>query len=213
MKKIRKIQVIALCFAILLGTFSVPMRAEAAFNKKEIKKKITVTYKKLPYGILVMYSNKNKTNVSLTATMKFLDSDNQVLSKDTQKNLCLKGKSKAAFFFVAPRDEYGHVVNYTNYKGRLSVAKTSYKPSNSSINISSKLDAVEGSFVAVNSGKKTLTNIHATIVLYDENGFTLGCYTKYLNCFKPNDIDQFKISYAAESFQPNKAKVYIDWAY
>ena len=40
MKKIRKIQVIALCFAILLGTFSVPMRAEAAFNKKEIKQKL-----------------------------------------------------------------------------------------------------------------------------------------------------------------------------
>lgn len=76
-----------------------------------------------------------------------------------------------------------------------------------------KLDVVEGRFVAVNSGKKTLTNIHATIVLYDESGFALGCYTKYLNCFKPNDIDQFSISYVGESYQPSKAKVYIDWAY
>ena len=190
-----------------------PLQAEAAFNKKEIKKKIMVTYKKLPYGVLAVYTNKNKTNISLTGTMQFLDSDKQILTKEKQKNLCLKGKSKAAFFFAAPRDEFGHVINYTNYKGSFTVAKTDYKPYNSNINISSQLDVVEGSFVAVNSGKKTLTNVHATIVLYDANGFALGCYTKYLNCFGPNAIDQFKISYAAESFQPSKAKVYIDWAY
>lgn len=209
----KKIQAIVLCFAILLGIFAVPMQAEAAFNKKEIKKKITVTYKKLPYGVLAVYSNKNKTNVSLTATMQFLDSDKQILTKDKQKNLCLKGKSKAAFFFTAPRDEYGNVVNYTSYKGNFSIAKTVNKPYNSNVTISSKLDVVEGRFVAVNSGKKTLTNIHATIVLYDENGDALGCFTKYLNCFKSNDIDQFTINYAGESYQPYKAKVYIDWAY
>ena len=100
----------------------------------------TVSYKKFPNGILATYKNKNKTNISLTATMNFLDSDNQSLSKDKQQNLCLKGKSTATFFFVAPKDEYGHAVNYTNYKGRFSVAKTKYKPYNSHININTKLD-------------------------------------------------------------------------
>lgn len=197
-----------LCVALLS-----PMQAQAAFDKTKAKKNVTVTYKKLPNGVLAIYKNKNKDALKLTASMSFLDGDKKSMAKDKQSNLCLGGKSTAALFFPAPRDEYGNVVNYSSYKGSYSVAKSKYKSYSGKISISSELDVVQGSFVAVNMSGKKLSNLHATIVFYDGNGEILGCSTKYLNCYEKNAIDQFTISYVAESYRPSKAKVYIDWAY
>lgn len=198
---------------ILCVTLLSPMQAQAAFDKTKAKKNVTVTYKQLPNGVLAIYKNKNKTTLKLTASMSFHDGDKKSISKEKQSNLCLGGNSTAALFFSAPRDEYGNTINYSSYKGSYSVAKSKYKSYSKKISISGELDVIQGSFVAVNLSGKKLSNIHATIVFYDGNNEILGCSTKYLNCYEKNAIDQFMISYAGESYQPSKAKVYIDWAY
>ena len=72
---------------ILCATLFSPIQAQAAFNKTRAKKNVTVTYKKLPDGILAIYNNKNKTTIRLTASMNFQDGDKKSISKDTQTNL------------------------------------------------------------------------------------------------------------------------------
>ncbi len=213
MKNSNRLKIFILCTMILCATLFSPIQAQAAFNKTRAKKNVTVTYKKLPDGILAIYNNKNKTTIRLTASMNFQDGDKKSISKDTQTNLCLSGKSKAALFFPTPRDEYGNPVNYSSYKGSFSVAKSKYKSYSKKINIDTKLDVIDGKFVAVNRSGKVLSNIHATVVFYDGNDEILGCAVKYLNCFEKNAIDQFSISYAAEPWRPDHAEIYIDWAY
>ena len=212
MKKFKEIQILALCMIMLCTVLcsSIPTQA---FSTKTAKKNVSVTYKKLSDGVLAIYKNKNKSTLTLSATVSFRDGDKQSISKIKQKNLCFTGKSTVAFFFQAPRDEYGNVINYSSYKGTFSVSKSKYKSYSKYIHVNSTLETIEGKFAAVNLGQKTLSNIHATMVFYDGNGDILGCSTKYLNCYRPNAIDQFSISYVGESYQPSKAKVYIDWAY
>ncbi len=151
--------------------------------------------------------------VKLTANVSFLDGDKKSISKEKQSNLCPGGKSTAALFFPAPRDEFCHTVNYNSYKGSFSVAKSKYKNYSKKISVSTELDVIEGRFAAIDLSGKKLSNIHATVIFYDGNDEILGCSGKYLNCFEKESIDQFSISYAGESYQPVKAKVYIDWAY
>lgn len=213
MKRMLKYKILFLCMAVLCAALLSPVQAQAAFNKEKAKKNVTVTYKKLPDGVLAVCKNKNKDAVRLTAGMSFLDGEKKSISKEKQTNLCLEGKSTAAFFFHAPRDEYGNPVNYSSYKGSYSVAKSKYKGYHKKISISTELDVIEGRFVAVNLSGKTLSSIHATIVFYDGSGEILGCCAKYLNCYGKNEIDQFGISYVGEMPQPSRAKVYIDWAY
>lgn len=200
-----------LCLLALLVSLVQPVEAKK-FNKTEAKKKVTVTYKRLSDGVLATYKNKNNTNLKITATMHFLNGSGKDITKDTQTNLCVQKKSTAAFFFPAPRDEYGQVVNYTSYKGSFSVAKSSKKSYTKNIKVSYELTGIEGKFAAVNIGDKTLKDIHATIVFYDDSGDIVLCRTKSMNCFKKNAIDQFGIEYMGMT-KPSKAKVYIDWAY
>lgn len=201
-----------LCLILIVGLSAQPAGAKK-FDKAAAKKKVSVTYKKLSDGVLVIYKNKNNTTLKLTATMRFRDGDKNDISVEKQSNLCFGAKSTAAFFFAAPRDEYGNVVNYSSYKGSFSVARSKYTSRAKNITVSTELNAIEGTFAAVNTGNKTLSNIHATILFYDGAGNLLGCSPKYLNCFEKNSIDQFTVSYADRPWQPGKAKVYIDWAF
>lgn len=213
MKKKPIFKLIALCLVFAFVFLSTPITSQAAFNKTTAKKHVSVSYKKLSNGVLAIYKNKNKENLSLKATFKFLDSDNSCLSKETQKNLCLKGKSTAAFFFAAPVDEYGNPINYSKYKGSYSVNKSKNKSYSTKIKVNAEVDVTETRFVALNSSAKKLSNIHATIVFYDGNNEIVACATKYLNCFERNSMDQFSINYAGAHYCPSKAKIYIDWAY
>ena len=201
-----------LCLATLLTALIQPVEAKK-FSKTEAKKKVSVTYKKLSDGVLAIYKNKNKTNLKLTATMRFQDGDKKDLSKEEQTNLCLTGNSTATFFFPAPRDAYGKVINYSSYKGSFSIDKSKKTSRIKNIKVSSTLETIEGKFVAVNTGTKKLTNIHATLVFYADDGTVWFCSPKYLNCYNPNDIDQFSINYVDKPYRPSKVKVYIDWAY
>lgn len=201
-----------LCLAALLTALIQPVEAKK-FNKAEAKKKVSVTYKRLSDGVLAIYKNKNKTNLKLTATMHFMDGDKKDISVDEQINLCLTGNSTATFFFPAPRNEYGQVINYSSYKGSFSVDKSKKTSRIKNITISSTLETIEGKFVAVNSGSKKLSNVHATLVFYADDGTVWFCNTKSLSCFNPNDIDQFSINYVDKPYRPSKVKVYIDWAY
>lgn len=212
MKNTKRYLLLLLCLVLCTALVS-PVHAKSTFNKNKAKKNVTVTYKKLPDGILAVYKNKNKTALKLTASMDFLDADKKSISKEKQTNLCLGGKSTAAFFFPAPRDEYGNPVNYASRKGSFSVAKSKYKSYSSKINTSYELTAVEGQFTASNQSGKKLSSICAVIVFYDRDDIPLKCTVKYLNCFEKNAVDQFGISYAGESYQPEKAKVYVSWAY
>lgn len=213
MKRVKKYRIVILCLLVLCTTLVRPVQTKAAFNKTTAKKNVTVTYKKLPDGVLAVYKNKNNVAIKLTAAVAFRDGDNKNISKITQKNLCLAGNASAAFFFQTPQDEYGNPINYSSYKGTYSVAKSSYTAYSKRISVTSEIDTIETTFTASNFGKKTLTNIHATIVFYDSDGKIVGCSTKYLNCFKKNSTDQFSISYSGKSWTPAKVKVYIDWAY
>ena len=212
MKITKKILPFLLCLAFL-ATLAVPVQAKSSFDKSRAKKNVTVTYKKLPDGILAVYKNKNKTALKLTASVNFMDAAKKSLSKDKQENLCLGGKSTAAFFFPAPLDEYGSPVQYNSYKGAFSVAKSKYKSYSKKIKVSHELTPAEGQFTATNRSGKKLTNICAVIVFSDKNGTPLKCVVKYLNCFKKNASDSFSISYAGEPYRPDKAKVYISWAF
>lgn len=209
----KRIFIFSICLSILLSLVCIPDTTFAATNSKISKKKVVVTYKRVPTGILVVCKNKNKSTISIKETVKFLDSDKQTLSSESQRNLCLKGQSTASFFFPAPRDSDGNSINYTSFTGKYSIGKSKYKNRKSDIKISSDLDVTEGRFVAVNTGKVTLSSINATFVFLDASGSVLGCYTKYINCFKPNDIEQFSIGYIGEFSHPNKVKIYINWAY
>ena len=213
MKIIKTCKIIVLCMIILCTTLFVPMQAQAAFNKEKAKKNVSVTYKKLSDGVLAIYKNKNKEALKLSATMSFRDGDKKSISKEKQVNLCLGGKSTAAFFFPAPRDEYGNIINYSSYKGSYSVAKSKYTNRSKKVNISSELDVIEGRFTAINLSGKTLSNIHITVVFYDDNGEILGCSTKYLSCYEKNAMEQFSIGYVGQMYQPSKVKIYVDWAY
>lgn len=207
-----RICAVCFCFTVLLAALQKPVEAKT-FNKAAAKKKVSVTYSRLNEGILVICKNKNKTNLKITMNMKFLDGDGQIISKEEQTNLCLTAKSTATFFFVGPHNEYGNIIDYTSYKPSFSVNKSNKTSRVKSISLSSKLDNIDGKFVGVNIGNKKLTNIHATMVFYSSDGTPWFCNTKSLNCFKPNDIDQFSIYYADRSSCPSKVKVYVDWAY
>lgn len=211
MKKTKQICIFALCLVLVLTLFAFPADTYAKTNT--LKKKVTVTYKKTPTGILAVYKNKNKKAVRIRATMHFKDAAKNDISKDTLENLCLGAKATGTLFFPAPRDENGDCINYNSYSCSYSVKKSSYKNAASKIVISSELDIVEGKFVAVNSGKKTLSHIHATAVFYGADGSIRRCFTKELTCYKPGEIFQFSIEYPSDMSKPDKVKVYIDWAY
>ena len=204
--------IIILCFALLLTTLVHPVEAQK-FDKTAAKKKITVTYKKAPNGILAIYKNKNNVSVKLSSTMCFLDSDKKNLSKEKQINYCLGANSTGALFFVAPMDESGNTLKYTSYKCTFSVNKSNYKSYSKKISISSDLQTISGNFAAINLSGKKLSTIHATIAFYDSDNSLILCKTKNLNCFEKNSIDQFTIDYVEQINQPTKVKVYIDWAY
>lgn len=93
MKKKPIFKLIALCLVFAFVFLSVPITSQAAFNKTTAKKQVSVSYKKLSNGILAIYKNKNKENLSLKATFKFLDSDNSCLSKETYSISKSKTKS------------------------------------------------------------------------------------------------------------------------
>lgn len=211
MKNIKCFLIPLLCF-VLIMTLLAPGEVQA-FDKNNAKKNVTVTYKKTPTGVLAIYKNKNKTALNLSATFRFKDAAKKDLSKETQKNLCLGAKSTATFFFAAPRDEYGNCINYSSYTGSFSVSKSKKKNYVKDIQISSQIDTVETKFAAINTGKKNLTNIHATMVFYYADGSISRCFTKELNCYKPGEMSQFSIQYPNDMGNPNKVKVYIDWAY
>ena len=212
MKKTKKILPFLLCL-VLSATLAVPVQAKSSFDKNRAKKNVTVSYKKLPDGILVVYKNRNKTALKLTASLNFKDAAGKSLSKEKQVNHCLGGKSTAAFFFPAPLDEYGNPVTYNSYKGSFSVAKSKYKSYSKKIKVSHELTPAEGQFTATNRSGKKLTNICAVIVFYNKNGTVLKCVVKYLNCFEKDASDSFSISYAGEAYRPDKAKVYVSWAF
>ena len=212
MKKMKRFLIPILCLIVVFTMMGAPMEAQA-FDKTAAKKKISVTYKKLPNGVLAVYKNKNKTSVNLSATLRFLDADKNEFSKEKQKNRCLGANATATFFFPTPRDEFGNCINYSSYSGSFSVSKSKYKTYAKKIIISSELDTVEAKFAAMNSGTKTLSNIHATFVFYNADGSAIRCFTKELNCFKKNSMEQFSISYPEDMAKPDKVKIYIDWAY
>lgn len=190
MKITKKILPLLLCLTFL-ATLAVPVQAKSSFDKNKAKKNVTVTYKKLPDGILAVYKNKNKTALKLTASVNFMDAAKKSLSKDRQENPCIGGKSTAAFFFPAPRDEYGNPVTYDSYKGSFSVAKSKYKSYSKKIKVSHELIPAEGQFTAANRNGKKLTNICAVIVFSDRDGTPLKCMVKYLNCFEKGSADRF----------------------
>lgn len=210
MKK-RKGCIQILCLLLVFISLVQPVNAKK-FNKAEVKKKISVTYRKTSNGILAIYKNKNKSTVKLSATMRYLDGNKKDIQKETKINYCLGGKSTGTIFFQAPLDSYGNYVVYNSYKGSFSVSKSKYKSYSSKINISQELKVVEGVFTAVNMSGKKLSNIEATIVFYDGNDNIIGCKTKYLNCFEKNSMDQFAVDYVS-GIVPVKAKVYINCAY
>ena len=210
MKKIKGILLI-LCLVLVVGIMVQPVSAKK-FDKKEAKKKVTVTYKKTTNGILAIYKNKNKTALKITATMHFLGSNNKDTANETRTNNCVSGNSTATIFFRAPIDANGNYVNYSGYKSSFSVAKSKYKGYAKKITVSSELKVIEGAFTAVNMSGKDLSNIEATIAYYDGNNNLIGCKIQYLNCFKKNSIDQFTVDYV-EGTSPTKVKVYINTAY
>lgn len=211
MKNSKRFLIPFLCLALIL-TFLKPVNVQA-FDKAKAKKNITVSYKKTPTGVLAIYKNKNKSAVKLRATFRFKDAAKKDLSKETQENLCLGAKSTATFFFAAPRDEYGNCINYSSYSGSYSVSKSKKKNYTKNIQISSQIEAVETKFASMNTGKKKLSNIHATMVFYYADGSICRCFTKELNCYKPGELTQFSIQYPNDMIKPDKVKVYIDWAY
>ena len=209
MKGIKKIACICLCFLLAVNLFA-PQEIQAKTN---LKKQVTVSYRKTPTGILAIYKNKNKKAVRVKATMHFKDGGKKDISRETQENLCLGGKSTATFFFPAPRDENGDCINYTSYSSSYSVSKSKFKNYASKIKISHQLDPAEAKFVAVNTGNKGLSHIHATLVFYNGDGVIARCFTKELNCYHANDIQQFSIQYPDDMRDPSSVKVYVDWAY
>lgn len=211
MKKTKRCLVF-LCLLLVFVSLVQPVSAKK-FNKKEAKKKITVTYKKTTNGILAVYKNKNNQNIELTATMHFLASNKKDITKETRINYCLGAKTTATLFFSGPLDEYGNYIVYDSYKASFSVAKSKHKSYAKKIKVTSELKTVEGSFTAVNLSGKTLSNIDATIVFYDGSDNIIGCKTKYLNCFAPNAMDQFTVDYVQNAGMPNRAKVFINAAY
>lgn len=211
MKYIRHSVVLLLCL-ILITSLATPAEAKS-FDAKKAKKNVTVTYKQTPTGVLAVYKNKNKTALKLKATFKFKDAAKKNLSQETQENLCLGAKSTATLFFATPRDEYGNCIKYNSYVGSFSVGKSQKKDYTKNIQISTQLETVETKFAAINTSKKKLSNIHATMVFYNANGAICRCITKELNCFKPGELSQFSIQYPDNMTVPSKVKVYIDWAY
>lgn len=209
MKKIKQIMCLCLCFLVAINLVF-PQDVQA---KTTLKKKVTVSYKKTPTGILAVYKNKNKKAVRVKATMCYKDGGKKNISKETQENLCLGVKATATFFFPAPRDENGDCINYASYTGSYSVSKSKYKNYASKIKVSHQLDPAEAKFVAVNTGNKGLSHIHATLVFYNGNRDITRCFTKELNCFHANDIQQFSIQYPDDMRDPSNVKVYVDWAY
>ena len=201
-----------MCF-VLLCIMPVKVSKAEAFNKKEAQKKITVSYKKLSDGILAIYKNKNKYAVKLTGTMRFRDADGKDIQVLKEQNFCLEAGASCAMFFSTPYDSNGNHVNYTSYKGSFSVAKTQYKGYSKKISISSDIQTVYSNFSAINTGKKTLSNIHVSIIFYDSEGIILGYRGKNVNCYKKNSMDLFTIDHAVNWGIPAKTKIYVDCAY
>lgn len=209
----RKAGIFLLCALLVLGSIPVQPLYAKKFDKNAAKKKITVAYKKVPNGILVTYKNKNKTSVSLTAELTFLDADKTSMSEEKQKNLCLGAKCTSAFLFRAPLDSYGNPVNYSSYKASFSVAKSKYKNYSKKILVAVDPQTVVTNYTAFNQSGKKLGSIHATFVFYDGNGIVLACQTRYLSCIGKDTCDQGSIDNPYGIMNPAKVKVYVDWAY
>lgn len=212
MKKVYKVLSFLLCLSIVLTLCGATTQVQA-FDKKAAKKKVSVTYRKVPNGVLAIYKNKNSYAVTLSGTMKFYDGASNVMSKETQKNNCLAAKKTATFLFKMPTDQYGNSIQYTKYKASYSVNSTKYKSAIDNISVNCELKPIQAQGVAVYNGKKTLSNVNATLVFYDGNDNIVSCKTKYLSCYTSNAIDQFTVNYDLESYVPSKYKIYINWAY
>ena len=201
-----------LCCLLMAVSMVQPVEAKK-FDSKAAKKKITVTYKKVPNGVLAIYKNKNKFAVKLSGTMRFRDSSNKAISTEKLANECLGPKSTAALLYLAPVNEVGDVINYANYKGSFSVSKTPNKSYAKKISIQSEIGALSGNFAAVNMSGKNLDYIHVTTVFYDGNQNITYCQTKNINCHEKMSIDQFTVDYIGIVNKPQTVKVYVDWAY
>lgn len=202
-----------LLFAVLfVMANAAPVQAKK-FDKNAAKKKITVSCKKVPEGILAVYKNKNKTAVSLTAELAFLDADKNSMSVEKQKNLCLGAKCTSAFLFRAPLDGSGEYVNYSSYSASFTVAKSRYKNYSRKISVGTNPQTVLVNYDASNKSGKNLDSIHATFLFYGRDGKLLGCQEKYLNCLEKNAADRGSIGYPHGITDPAKVKVYVDWAY
>ena len=208
----RKKIVMALCLLLVLLAVVQPTEAKK-FNAKEAKKKVVVTYKQTTNGILVIYKNKNKEALQLSATMHFKASNKKDISKETQTNFCLGGKSTGTMFFQAPLDEYGNYINYSSFKSSFTISKSKYKSYAKKIIISSELRAVDANVAAINTSGKKLSKINATIVFFNGYGDVIACKVKTLGCQSPNSVVQESVDYVREAEVPVKVKVYVNYAY
>lgn len=185
----------------------------SSFNKTKAKKNITVTYKKISDGIIAIYKNKNTYPVKLTGKIQFQDFDKSPIKTLKDTNYCLGAKSSAVIFFPAPYDSDGTVINYSSYKGTFSVAKTKYKNYSKKINVGSDIQTVSTNFSAINTSEKKLTNIHLSVLFYDNAGNILGCKGKFLSCYDKNSTELFTIDHDTDWGQPGRVKIYVDYAY
>ena len=94
MKRIKGILCLCLCFLLAVNLL-VPQEVQA---KTTLKKKVTVSYKKTPTGILAIYKNKNKKAVRVKATMHFKDGGKKDISKRNTGKLMPWGKSHCNIF-------------------------------------------------------------------------------------------------------------------
>lgn len=215
MKNTKTLPHLAKALALILIftlTIAPALPAQAKFNAKTAKKNITVTYTETAEGILATYKNKNKTAVSLNATMKFKDAAGKVIAKETITNACFGKKRTMAYFFKAPLDSNNRVINYSSYKGAISVAKTSKTDYAKNIVISTDIQPILCNVTAQNNSGNDLTSIHATFVFYDSAGQIILCKNQYINCGKANTSIDLVLNYA-EYRSPSKVKVYKNWAY
>lgn len=210
----KKFRLLAFFCIICIGMSMLhPLQAQASFDKKAAKKKISVTYKKTDNGILAIYHNKNKKPVKLTAKLSFKDANGTVLSTEKVPNHCLGASCKAAIFFQAPLDIYGNVIPFVSYKGSYSVAESKFKNYSKKIAVSNDIQATQTTFSAFNLSGKKLSNIQATIVFYDSDNAIIYSCMKYLNCYDKNENMIFNIEYPTGMIRPEKVKVYINYAY
>ena len=204
-----------LLFIIFCITSNPASNAASAenFNKTKAKKNITVTYKKVPDGILAIYKNKNDYTVKLTGKVRFLDASKNELSAIKEINNCVGAKSTCAIFYPAPYDSDGNVIKYNSYKGTFSVAKTKYKSYSKKMTVGTDLQTIGTNVSVVNTSGKKLNNIHVTAVFYGSDNSILGCQGKYVNCYEKGSIDLFTLDHKSSWGRPSKVKIYVNWAY